>query len=316
MDAQLTRLAGRQGGVFSRRQALSCGYSPRQIAHRLGDGRWERVRHGQYAAAVDLSTTTAWDRRLIRHRRLVYAALNSMRPGSVAVSHQSALVLHDVPIWGMDLAEAHLTRLSDQRTGLAAGVRHHRGLLDPADLTLLDGILATTPARAVVEAACTASFEAAVVAADAVSRTSENHRLEFDRLRDVTEFWPGGTTARRALAFCDPAAESVGESRLRVLMHEQGLPRPVLQASFEDAAGFVGRVDFYFPELSTVIEFDGLLKYAAGSADVLVREKLREDRLRGLGLEIVRVTWSDLATPDRVSAHIRQAFNRAHRAAA
>ncbi|MGC4936344.1 type IV toxin-antitoxin system AbiEi family antitoxin domain-containing protein [Kribbella sp. DT2] len=316
MDAQLTRLAGRQGGVFSRRQALSCGYSPGQIADRLGDGRWERVRHGQYAAAVDLSATSAWDRRLIRHRLLVYAAVNSMRPGSVAVSHQSALVLHGVATWGMDLAEAHLTRLSDQRSGPAAGVRHHRGLLAPADLTRLDGILTTTPVRAVIEAACTASFESSVVAADDVSRRFENHRAEFDRLRNVTEFWPGSTTARRALAFRDPSAESVGESRLRVLMHQQGLPRPVLQASFEDAAGFVGRVDFYFPELFTVVEFDGLLKYAGGSADVLVREKLREDRLRGLGLEVVRVTWSDLAAPDRVSAQIRLAFHRAHRAAA
>ncbi|ONI67389.1 hypothetical protein BWI15_30115 [Kribbella sp. ALI-6-A] len=316
VDAQLTSLARRQGGVFSRRQALSCGYTPRQIAYRLADGRWQRIRHGQYAVAVDLSATPPWDRELIRHRRLVYAAVNSMRSGSVAVSHQSALVLHDVPIWGLGLTEAHLTRLSDQRSGPAAGVRHHRGILDPADLTLVDGILTTTPPRAVVEAACTASFEAAVVAMDAVRRSHENCGPDLDRLLDVTEFWPGSTTARRALAFSDPSAESVGESRLRVQMHEQGLPRPVLQASFEDGAGFIGRVDFYFPEMSTVVEFDGLTKYAAGSAEVLVSEKRREDRLRGLGLEVVRVTWSELKSPDRVAAHIRQAFTRAGRRAA
>ena len=312
---KLRLLAEKQGGVFARHQTLSCGYTPDEIQARLDSGRWERVRHGQYAVPLDLSRLQPWERQRIRHRRLVHAVVNSMRPGSVAVSHQSALVLHGAPIWGMDLDEVQLNRLDNRRGGPIAGVRHHRGLLTPADLTEVDGVTATTVARAVVETACSASFEAAVVSADAMWREYPASRSEIDRLLDVIECWPGSASAREALAFGDPRSESVGESRLRVLMYVQGLPTPVLQVVFEDADGFVARVDFYFPEFDTVVEFDGLLKYGDGTSETLIREKSREDRLRALGLQVVRVTWVDLDRPESTANRIRQAFHRSRRAA-
>ncbi|ADB29576.1 hypothetical protein Kfla_0453 [Kribbella flavida DSM 17836] len=308
-------MAGGQGGVFSRRQALACGYSLQEIQARLTDGRWERIRYGQYAAAVDLGGMPPWERDVVRHRRLVHAAVNSMRLGSVAVSHQSALVLHGAPRWGLDLSEAQLTRLDDLRSGPTAGVRHHRGGLTPADLTEVSGLTVTTPARALTETACATSFEAAVVAADAICRSHPEVDLHLQRLLVVTEFWPGSTTARAALNFRNPLAESVGESRLRVVMHDHGLPPPTLQVPFEDVGGFIGRVDFFVSSMRTVIEFDGLTKYADGSAEILVQEKIREDRLRALGLEVVRVTWPELTQPARVVARIHQAFARAVRAA-
>ena len=67
--------------------------------------------------------------------------------------------------------------------------------------------------------------------------------------------------------------------------------------------------------LVEVNEFDGLLKYSGGSAEVLVREKRREDRLRGLGLQVVRADWMDLSRPEHLASTIRQAFTRAQRAA-
>ena len=61
-----------------------------------------------------------------------------------------------------------------------------------------------------------------------------------------------------------------------------------------------------------MIEFDGLVKYQDGSrgAEVLVAEKLREDSLRGLGYEVVRVVWADLADPARLLRRIEQAIAR------
>lgn len=311
MNPKLKLLAAQQGGVYSRAQAADCGYTPAQVRDRIQDGRWERIRYGQYAEAVELDHLPPWERDLLRHRRLVHAVMNSMRPGSVAVSHQSAIALHGVPIWGSDVREVHVNRLDRHRGGRIAGVRHHRGRLTDVDLTVQSGLSTTTVARALFETACTSTFEAAVVSADAVRR---DHRLDEDdvrRLRQATEFWPGSATARAALAFSDPLSESVGESRLRVLFHTHALPRPVLQAVISDAAGFVGRVDFFFSAERTVVEFDGLLKYGDGARDTLIREKLREDRLRALGLQVVRVTWADLDAPARPIANIRTAFARA-----
>ncbi|TDW66511.1 hypothetical protein EV653_6540 [Kribbella pratensis] len=309
VNRALKRVADLQGGVVSTAQATAAGYTLEQIRERLADGRWERVRYGQYAERIELSGLTPWERQDIGHRRLVHAAMNSMRPQSAVASHYSALLLHGVPVWGVDLAEVQLTRTTG-RTGLKAGVRHHRGLLEQSEIAVVDGRAVTSIARAVVETASRTSFEAAVISADAALRRPDVSRDELRRLIDVTEHWPGGPAIRSALAFADARSESVGETRLRVLMHNEGLPTPELQVSFDDEDGFVARVDFFFADQNTVVEFDGRLKYAGGSPDVLIREKDREDRLRCMGFEFVRTGWADFARPHRTAGRIRDAFAR------
>lgn len=315
MNSKLTLVAEQQGGVFSRQQAISCGYTPKQIRSRLDDGRWVRIRHGQYAERLDLRALMPWDRAKQQHCRQVHAVANSWRRGAIAVSHQSAIALHGLPLWGLDLEHVHVTRLDKLTGGLVAGVRNHVGKLAEIDLTEVEGLVTTTVARAVFETACTTSFEAAVVSFDAALRDHAVSDDELRRLLGVTGFWPGSATVRAALNFADARSESVGESRLRVLMHTHGLPVPVLQAEFHDANGFVARVDFYFPQYNTVVEFDGRLKYGGGSTEVLVREKVREDRLRALGYQVVRSDWTDFDQPQRVVTAIWQAFARSQRAA-
>jgi hypothetical protein len=148
VNPKLKLLAEGQGGVYSRAQAADCGYTLGQIHDRIQDGRWVRIRYGQYAEAADLSHLAPWEQQSVKHRRLVHAVMNSMRPGTVAVSHQSALALHGVPLWGMDLAEVQLSRLDRHRGGRIAGVRHHRGKLTDADLAVVNGLLVTTVPRA------------------------------------------------------------------------------------------------------------------------------------------------------------------------
>ncbi|WP_139196578.1 MULTISPECIES: hypothetical protein [unclassified Curtobacterium] len=114
--------------------------------------------------------------------------------------------------------------------------------------------------------------------------TEQEIRDELERRGAVH----GRHRAQVALDLADAASESPGESVARVALDEVGAPRPVLQQVFRDAAGFIGRVDFWFPEHGVVLEFDGRSKYvdpvlrAAGrsAADVVVDEKRREDRLR------------------------------------
>ena len=68
-------------------------------------------------------------------------------------------------------------------------------------------------------------------------------------------------------------------------------------------------VDFLLDDAPVVIEFDGRVKYGRGAdeldpfgrrrsgQEVLWQEKRREDRLRELGYEVVRVVWSELDSP-------------------
>ncbi len=78
----------------------------------------------------------------------------------------------------------------------------------------------------------------------------------------------------------------------------------------DESGCFVGRVDFLVAG-RVVVEFDGAVKYAgAEGRDGLIAEKRREDRLRALGYEVVRLTWDDLAHPERVLGAIRAALLR------
>jgi len=81
----------------------------------------------------------------------------------------------------------------------------------------------------------------------------------------------------------------------------------------------IARVDFYWEEQKTVGEFDGKLKYGQllkpgqRIEDVIFEEKLREDALRDLGLQVVRWLWDDLYRPGILRERVLRAFARASR---
>ena len=89
------------------------------------------------------------------------------------------------------------------------------------------------------------------------------------------------------------------------------------------APGFSAYVDFAVDGENVVVEFDGKVKYGRSPDDpdpfghrrtpqqVLWAEKRREDRLRELGYEVVRVTWDDLAEPVVLARRIGAAVRRA-----
>lgn len=104
--------------------------------------------------------------------------------------------------------------------------------------------------------------------------------------------------------------ESAAESRARWVFDVAGLAQPVPQVVVHDEGGrFVARVDFLLEEEGVVIEVDGMGKYE----DIrdLRAEKVREDRLRELGYEVVRLSWADLGDPGVVLRKVLAAVGRA-----
>jgi very-short-patch-repair endonuclease len=68
----------------------------------------------------------------------------------------------------------------------------------------------------------------------------------------------------------------------------------------------------FFRAQRTIVEVDGLLKYRnPDDPDALVNEKLREDRLREAGWEVVRVTWAQLkGNREKLRKRLLAAFAR------
>jgi hypothetical protein len=109
---------------------------------------------------------------------------------------------------------------------------------------------------------------------------------------------------RTAIEFADGQAESAGESYSRGLIHAAGFVPPALQREVRDSAGRVGYSDFYWEESRIVGEFDGIAKYQKPEylkgrtpGQMVVDEKLREDRIRATGCNVVRWVWADLWSP-------------------
>lgn len=225
-----------------------------------------------------------------------------MGAGAV-VSHQSATLLHGLPSWGLDLGKVHLTKPSGRvRSDAIAEV--HRGRFEPGEITVVDGLRVVAPARAIAETTAASSYEIGVVLGDAALHQRLVTADALVTTSDRHKYWSGSPAARAAARFANGLSESVGESRLRVLMANHDLPTPVPQAEIRDHEGrFIGRVDFLLAG-RLIVEFDGAVKYGESTAAVLA-EKWREDRLRACGYRVVRVSWADLDHPLETAARIR-----------
>lgn len=315
MDLRLAAVSAAQAGAVLRRQALAAGISDDEISRRIRSGAWTAIRRGAY---VERSAWLAMDE-AARHRARVHAVVANLA-GPVVVSHTSAAVMLGLPTWGLDMSTVHVTRPPAVSTRTEAGVWHHSAQLSDDEVIEIDGIAITHPARTVVDTARVTDFEPSVVVADAALRTDLTTDRELLATVDHMRDWPGARNAGRVVEFADGRAESVGESRGRVCLDAGGLPRPDLQVVITDYSdGWAARVDFLFVEHRTIGEFDGRVKYGRPDApgldpgSAVWLEKLREDRLRAMGFEVVRFIWAELSRPDLVASRFRQAFARAAR---
>jgi predicted transcriptional regulator of viral defense system len=301
VNPKLKVMSEQRKGWFKRSDVLAAGYSDAELRRRLRRGQWGRLSRDAFVERsgwpVDESP---WDRARRLHLLTVRAVTERLE--DVVVSHQSAAVLHGLPTWGLDLDRVHVTR-STGRVRSAGTLSVHRSPLDADEITEVDGLRVTTVDRAITEAACTASYEVGVVLADAALREGLVSSEQLLRTADRHRHWAGSPAARAAARFADGLSESVGESRLRVLMDNFRLPSPRLQVEIRaDNGELIGRVDFLLPS-DLVVEFDGALKYGE-TAEAVMTEKWREDRIREQGYRVARVIWSDLDRPQATAARL------------
>ena len=292
-----------------RARMLAAGFSDDEVRRLLRIGDLSRVRRGAYVVG------RLPEEPLRRHRLAITGAVRALADEAV-VSHVSAAVVHRLPLWKVPLERVHVTRARASGGRRGRIVHVHVAPLHVDEIAMVDGVVVTSMARTVVDIARTVPFEQAVVVVDAALARGivDGPALAEALLR--TTGWRGAPAARRAVAFADPGAESVGESRSRVAIMRAGLPRPVLQWEVPDRSGhLIGRTDFGWPDLGAVGEFDGEVKYGRllrpgqSPGDVVFTEKVREDRIRATELGMARWVWHELGPAfGPVAARIRAQF--------
>lgn len=301
--------------VFLTREALARGYSDRDLANARRAQHIVRVRHGAYTAKTTWDSVDEGGRHLLR----AYAVLHS-HGDSVALSHTSGALAHGLRAWEPDLRPIHVTRLDGGPARMIGDVVYHAGSWNPDDVLLsASGHLTMTPLRCGLDHAAISSVEKGLVTLDSVIDLGHATLEEIIATHAARLRWPGSLRLQLTVRLVREGAQSILETRGRHMCWGQHLPEPVLQFEVRDAFGaLIGITDMAWPEYKLLLEFDGRVKYErflrAGetAADAVIREKIREDRLReATGWLMIRLTWADLYRPEATAARIRRLMRQA-----
>jgi hypothetical protein len=146
----------------------------------------------------------------------------------------------------------------------------------------------------------------AVIAVDALLNRRVVKLPALTAYLDTRNRWPGTARLREVLTLVEPLTESPMETRLRLILHDAGLPLPIAQHEIDDVQNvdgqrprrFLARVDFAYPRWRIAIEYEGdhHREPAHFSRDVS-----RLNALRAAGWLVLRFTADDvLGHPDRI----------------
>lgn len=292
---------------------LEEGFTTHLIRKACSDGEWERVRRGAYARPELLDAHG-------RHLRLIAATLPGIGADS-AISHASAAVIHGIPI-----PEGLLERVWATREGSGNGRRGpvlhlRRCRLEPDEVTVIGGVPVTSLARTAIDLARLLSYEWGVIACDASLAAGLDRDVLLAAARRCAG-WPGARRAMSAALFAHPGADSPLESVSRVQLNRLGFPQPVVQFPIVAGGAILATSDFGWEDHHLVGECDGKVKYGEllrpgeTPADAVMREKRREERIRGAGFWIVRWGWAEAWNPPVLRSIVAKGFALAPRWAA
>jgi hypothetical protein len=238
----------------------------------LEGASWRRVGHGLYVWA-GLSETPA----------LKLEAARLRLPASAAFSGKTAAWLHGLDVAPCDPIETILQ-------------------VDSSEVVVRRGFRTTSLVRALFDLSRRLSMVEAVVIADMALHVGLVDRIELSNCIDSRKGRQGVRAARRVLELAESGAESPMETRLRMLLVLNGLPRPEVQVTLRDEGGaFLGRPDLFYREQKLGLEYDGEFHRAS-----LVEDNRRQNRLLSAGIRLLRFTASDvLRRPAGVLAQVR-----------
>ncbi|SDK67005.1 type IV toxin-antitoxin system AbiEi family antitoxin domain-containing protein [Arthrobacter sp. ok362] len=290
------------------------GASSRPLSAAAKSGRLLRLRHGVYVERDLWTNLNFWQ----QYRLQVEAAAESLQSPTIFSHHSGASV------WGIPtiLKDQPVHALTTFRGGgrSRAGVRRH--LVEPAmaEAQEIEGLLVTSRMATVLDLAAFVPFAEAVVPLDHVLKPDAVRGLAAFAKAELLDALPGRyplaveRRVRAVVAFADSASGSPGESYSRGVIHVSGFAPPELQYEVRNSTGRVAYSDFYWEGSRTVGEFDGVAKYQRDEflrggtpGQVVVDEKIREDRIRATGRNVVRWTWAVLWKPRALEELLSQA---------
>jgi very-short-patch-repair endonuclease len=288
IDWAIARLASRQHGVVSRRQLLAAGLTKWAIEWRIASGSLHVVHRGVYR--VGHRAAGKWAREM--------AAVLACGRDAV-ISHRTAgrmwALLADEKRGEIDVTVCR------SRAPNRPGVRARRtGSLESRDVSLLDRIPVTSPARTLLDLA---SVVRPHVLERALAESQVRRLVDRQSIADQLRRHPSRPGIRALRRICElergpSLTRSEAERRMLQLLRAAELPQSLLNAK-------AGRyeVDFLWPEQRVVLEVDGYAYHSNRRA--FERDRRRDATLAASGYTVLRVTWRQLVeAPEAVVARL------------
>jgi Transcriptional regulator, AbiEi antitoxin/Protein of unknown function (DUF559) len=265
------RLARRQHGLVTRADLIGLGFTRKGIEQRLATGRLHPVARGVYAVG--------WPQ-LTRERRWMAAVLAC--GAGANLSHRSAGALWKIATErGSRVDVSSRLRRRHRRDWIRARTRP---TLRPEDLTTRSGIPVTTPVRTLLDLAAELG---PLPLERAVNEADKRNLIDPVALRAALAGYSGEPGVRALRKLLDRDTFQLSDSDLEILFRPiaaaAGLPPPLGKRIVN---GF--EVDFHWPDLSLVVETDGLLYHRTPSAQA--RDRIRDQTHTASGLTTLRFT--------------------------
>lgn len=295
MDSRVLAAVARGGGLTTAVELSAVGIGRRYVAVLVRAERLVPVRRGVYTTA---ELWESWDDYRDRPLARVRAAEHAITVEHVS-SHDSAALLHGLPLLRPQDASVHITRCDMRGTRVQNGVEHHGAAYEETQVVERSGLPTLDVPRTVADLAREHGYRAGLVAADAAMQlgvTRGQLRAAMSRMAG----WPYSLTVAAVVRDADPGAESVGETLARELVAECGLTAEVETQFPVAVGGSVAWIDLRVGR--HLVEFNGRVKYQSvqlgGLRDRELEEVLWDERTRsslvcGEGFGLTPLIYAD-----------------------
>jgi predicted transcriptional regulator of viral defense system len=282
VNRAVAALADRQHEVISLDQLRALGLAPSTVRDRAAAWRLHRVHWGVYAVVAPAKLDA-------RGRRM--AAVLACGPGAV-LSHRTA-----ADAWGiMPRAGARIevsvpTRNRRRRPGIS--VHRSPGLRD-SDVTTVENIPCTTPARTLLDLAAVVSVPTLANAIEAAERLRIFDLRQVEEQLERARGTPAAKGLRAALAKADsdpPPTRRELERLAYEVFSNSPLGRPLVNSAVATAEETL-EVDFCWPDRRLIAEADSWDFH--GTRAAFERDRRRDQLLTAAGWTVVRFTWRQL----------------------
>ena len=250
-----------------------------------------------------------WDKlRPVKRELFTIRTLAAMHPSWV-FSYTSAAVVHGLEVGYGQLGTIHVDCGMRSHTRSSGKIRRHA--IVNSEFEQVDGINVTSLVRTTFDCMRTSRFPRALAIADSALRISGKDASYFI---DAFGRLHGGHTNQsrpaEIMVFANGQAENGGESVVRASIIKLGYEVPELQVGvpnpFDPEHPY--RVDFYWDLENGPVagELDGHDKYmdpvmtnGRSLQEVLTDERLRESRISGSNVKVMRFSYNDARDYDK-----------------